>query len=313
MLRLLGPPLVCLAIASSAGSTAAAGADPGLERGCAAGTLRAGGAAIHPNFDATAFAAGGPAVCAWMSTAAAAVTTYFGRFPVADVRVVINPVPGHGVHGGSTYGDEGLIVIRLGRDVGVAELDDDWVMTHEMVHLAVPSVPRTSHWLEEGIATYVEPIARVQLGQLKAARIWGDMFQAMPQGLPRVGDLGLDETPTWGRTYWGGALFCLLADVRIHQRTGNRFGLQDALRGVLAAGGNIQQDWPVSKVFEAGDHAVGVPVLEELYLEMGQQPGLATLDPLWRRLGVSVNEGGTHLDAHAPLAAVREAITQSRS
>ena len=36
-------------------------------------------------------------------------------------------------------------------------------------------------------------------------------------------------------------LFCLLADVQIHQRTHNQKGLEDALRGILAAGGNIKK------------------------------------------------------------------------
>ena len=58
----------------------------------------------------------------------------------------------------------------------------------------------------------------------------------MPKGLPAAGDRGLDYTPTWGRTYWGGALFCLLADIDIRKRTSNRFGLQDALRAIVAAG-----------------------------------------------------------------------------
>ena len=42
------------------------------------------------------------------------------------------------------------------------------------------------------------------------------------------GGFGLDNTHTWGRTYWGGAMFCLLADVEIRRRTHNRRGLQDA-------------------------------------------------------------------------------------
>ena len=39
-------------------------------------------------------------------------------------------------------------------------------MTHEMVHLAFPSVAREHHWIEEGITTYVEPIARAETGEL---------------------------------------------------------------------------------------------------------------------------------------------------
>ena len=45
------------------------------------------------------------------------------------------------------------------------------MLTHEMVHLAFPSVDDKHHWIEEGIATYVEPIARIQAGNLKAEQM----------------------------------------------------------------------------------------------------------------------------------------------
>ena len=283
---------------------------------CVAGSrFQAGGGELTLAYDASTFSVGALRICAWTVRAALAVNTYYGRFPVSRVRIVIKPEGGAGVRGGTTYGDaddgQPLIVIRLGRDVDAATLDDDWTMTHEMVHLSVPSVPENSHWLEEGIATYVEPIARVQQGGLDAPRIWTDMLHGMRKGLPAQGDRGLDNTPTWGRTYWGGALFCLLADVEIRQRTGNRKGLQDALRGVLAAGGNIRQDWSVQRIFEVGDQATGVPVLTGLYHRMGDapMPGRETLEALWKALGVEVDGDGVHLDEAAPLAASRRAIT----
>ena len=277
--------------------------------------FQVGGSQLSLSYDSAAFAVGPARICAWAVRSALAVKTYYGRFPVSQVHIVIKSEDGDGVHGGTTYGesDEGhpLIIIRLGRDTGAAKLEDDWTMTHEMVHLSVPSVPENSHWLEEGIATYVEPIARVQQGQLDPPRIWTDMLHGMRKGLPAQGDRGLDNTPTWGRTYWGGALFCLLADVEIRERTSNRKGLQDALRGVLAAGGNIQQDWSVERIFAVGDKATGVPVLTGLYHQMGDSPmpGRETLDALWQALGVQADGGSIHLDDNAPLAASRRAIT----
>jgi hypothetical protein len=44
-------------------------------------------------------------------------------------------------------------------------------MTHELVHMAIASLADEHHWLEEGLATYVEPIARAQDGQLPAAKV----------------------------------------------------------------------------------------------------------------------------------------------
>ena len=143
---------------------------------------------------------------------------------------------GAGVHGGVTYPDDGGYHHDLAwREVHrLTNSIDDWMLTHEMIHLAFPSMARTHHWIEEGISVYVEPVARVQAGQLSAERMWSDVVRDMPQGEPEAGDNGLDRTHTWGRTYWGGAMFCLVADVRIRQKTGNHKGLQDALRGILA-------------------------------------------------------------------------------
>ena len=149
----------------------------------------------------------------------------------------------------------------------------------------------------------------MQAGDLTAEKIWGDFVRDMPQGLPKAGDRGLDHTPTWGRTYWGGAIFCLLADVEIRKRTGNRAGLQQALRGILAAGGNHEQDWRLERVLSVADKAVGVPVLSELYEKMRDKPYAPDLDALWRDLGISVHDGRVTFDNTAVMAPIRRAIT----
>src|SRR5207249_11869616 len=138
----------------------------------------------------------------------------------------------------------------------------------EMVHLAFPLVDDTHRWLAEGMATYIEPIGRMRTGIISPERVWSDLVKNLPDGLPKPGDRGLNHTHTWGRTYWGGALFCLLADIEIRRRTQGRRGLVDALRGILAAGGNDQTDWSIERALHEGDRAVGVPVLEELYRTM---------------------------------------------
>jgi hypothetical protein len=145
--------------------------------------------------------------------------------------------------------------MRLGRHVTERDLADDWTMTHEFVHMALSSLPDNQSGMEEGLATYVEPIARAQAGQLPVRRVWAGTIQGMSQGQPKRGDLGLDQTRSWGRTYWGGAMFCLVADVEIRRKTENRKGLQDALRAIVASGGTIDKEWPLLKVSEIGDKA----------------------------------------------------------
>jgi predicted metalloprotease with PDZ domain len=138
------------------------------------------------------------------------------------------------------------------------------------------------------------------------------MLRDMPQGQPQPGDEGLDHTHTWARTYWGGALFCLLADVRIHEQTKNRKGLQDALRAIVAAGGTISVDWPLERALKTGDAATGVGVLTGLYNEMKAKPAPADLEDLWKRLGIERDGRTVVFHDDAPLGATRQAITAPR-
>jgi hypothetical protein len=250
--------------------------------------------------------------------AAQAVTVYYGRFPVSSARIVILVVSGeHGMLQGTTWGNRdgfpAMTRLRLGQHTTEQELSGDWIATHELVHMALASLPDDQHWLEEGIATYVEPIARVQAGQLMRERIWGDMVAGMHNGEPAAGDQGLNRTHTWGRTYWGGALFCLVADVEIRKQTGNARGLQDALRAIVEAGGTIDKDWPVERVLSVGDRATGVAVLEELYAKWSETPVEVDLPDLWRQLGVNVVRGNITFDDSAPLAKIRVGITAAHS
>jgi predicted metalloprotease with PDZ domain len=163
--------------------------------------------------------------------------------------------------------------------------------------------------MEEGLATYIEPIARVQTGELQARQIWQDMVHGMPQGEPGPSDQGLDRTHTWGRTYWGGALFCLAADVEIRRQTGNRKGLQDALRAVVAEGGTIDHEWTLEHALEIGDRATETYVLTRQYAAWKDSPSPVDLEKLWNELGIRTAAGAIEFVPTAPLAGVREAIT----
>jgi len=266
------------------------------------------GVPVHVRYPAGAYARE-PDVLAWVRRSGAIVAAYYGRFPAATLTLELEPVAGGGVHGGQTFGQPApFIRVRLGREADAAQLMDDWVLVHEMTHLALPDTGERHAWLSEGVATYVEGVARVQAGNRSEADMWGEELRAMPRGLPGPQDEGLDRTHTWGRTYWGGAMFCLLADVEIRRRTGNAKGLQDALRAVLVASGGLHSDWPIERVFATGDAAVGVPVLAELYARYADKPATPDLKGLWKELGVTADGEGVRLDDSAPLAPVRRAI-----
>ena len=136
------------------------------------------------------------------------------------------------------------------------------------------------------------------------------MFRELPEGLPDPREPGgLDGTRSDGRRYWGGALFCLVADVEIRRRSANRHGLQHALRAILAAG-NMKSSSALGPLLAIGDRAVGVPVLAELYAAMKDRPAPVDLDALWRGLGVRPGgRRGLEFDESAPEAPIRRAIT----
>ena len=248
----------------------------------------------------------------WIRSSATLVAQYFGRFPADGALLLVLPTPGGQIHGRARGTGGASILFFLGTDLDMEQTRRSWQLVHEMVHLGLPALPRRHLWAEEGLATYLEPIARARAGELSAEKVWGDLVRDLPQGLPRQGDEGLDRTHTWGRTYWGGALFWLLADVEIRQRTGNRLGLEDALRAVVAQGGSIAERWPLQRVLEVGDRAAGSTVLVDLYAKMASEPFAVDLDAFFRRLGVSLRGAKVEFDDGAPLSSIRVAMTGRR-
>ena len=250
------------------------------------------------------------AVLRWIRGSAETVTHYFGRFPVDKVSILVVTAPGSGVGQATTWGYDGSTIrVVVGRDTAAAGFARDWKMVHEMTHLALPGLPDSQLWALEGSATYAEPIARAQLGKLTDAQVWAGMLHGLPNGLPKAGDRGLDRTGTWGRTYWGGALFYLIADVKIRQATGNRKSLQDAFRAINAASQGNEADWTMDRLVATGDAATGTRVLTRLYAEMARAPAAPDLTALFASLGVSEADGQIRFDDEAPLAFIRRAIT----
>jgi hypothetical protein len=270
------------------------------------------GVQVAVEFADSDFATGSEPLIAWVKRSLGIVAAYYGQFPVSELRIRVSSTGGGGVRHGTTFGAHGaLIRITVGRDVTQQELLNDWVLVHEMTHLALPDVGPEHIWLSEGIAVYVEGVARAQAGNRPATDVWAEQMRSMPRGLPQPGDAGLDHTHTWGRTYWGGALFCLLADVEIRRRTDNRVGLQGALRAVTRASGGLLADWPIERVLSVGDAAVGANVLQDLYARSKDAPLTTDLPALWKSLGIEPEGDTVKLVDDAPLAKIRDAIMRA--
>ena len=255
-----------------------------------------------------------PLLRAWIERSAHIVADYYGQFPAPLVVIQLRGMDGSGVNGGRTTNDPGLMIqMRVGRDSTADTLAADWVLVHEMVHLALPEVGRTHDWLAEGLATYVEGVARAQYGNRAISDVWAEDRNSMPKGLPRAGEGGMDQSPSWGRTYWGGALYCLQADVAIREQTANRVGLQTALRAILKETGGYGFESDIGDVLRIGDAATGTHVMYGLYQQIRATPQTPNLELLWTLLGVPNDPLTQPFDDRAPLAAIRIAITAKPS
>ena len=251
---------------------------------------------------------------AYVQRGANAVFTYFGKFPMDHVHINIRAVSGSRVRFGRTMPTNGgTIMMLIGRDATARALNEDWTLTHEMTHLAFPATKEDNReWIAEGMATYVEPIARAQAGYLTPEYVWNQFVDNMHKGEPQPGDEGIDNTQTWGRVYWGGALFCLVADVEIRKATKNKKGLEDAFRYIMNDKGTMEYEWPMTMIFKEGDQATGTHVLQDLYAAWKDKPAEVDLPKLWKELGIEKKGDTVVFHDDAPMAEVRKAITVRR-
>jgi hypothetical protein len=253
---------------------------------------------------------------AWVATAARAIASYYGTFPVSRTIVTVHGGGSGRVSSGRTVGVRGTgrIAISVGNAATTSDLKTNWELVHEMVHLAFPSMD-DEPWIEEGLATYVEPLVRARSGLAPAADIWKWLVWGLPRGEQALAGGGLDRARSWAATYWGGALFCFDADVAIREKTKGKKSLDDALRAIVREGGNVTVSWPLARALEVGDGATGTTVLRDLYAKMKDRPPRDDLPAVFESLGVK-GEGGENgsvtFDDSAPFAWVRKGITTGK-
>src|SRR5206468_8690797 len=164
------------------------------ERSNDTATLKVSGATIDVTLPEGPMKLSHDELLGWVKNSASTVADYYGHFPVPHLTLKMRSTSGSGVRHGVTYPkDGGLIFISVGRDADVAATKGDWVLVHEMIHLAFPSMEDDQHWIEEGISTYVEPVARVRAGGMSLDEMWRTFVRDMPKGEPQPGDHGLDN------------------------------------------------------------------------------------------------------------------------
>lgn len=250
----------------------------------------------------------------WIETSARAVSDFYGEFPVPRASLAIMPARGKDevVFGKVLPESEPGIALRVGQHANERALYSDWILVHELFHLGFPSLPGDGKWLDEGLATYYEPIIRVRAGLYTEAELWSELRRRMPEGLPTFTKQGLEQADDFRGIYWGGAIACLVADVEARKRDPAR-GLEVGLRALREAGGTASEVWSVTEAVAIIDRTLGAPVLGDVVRAHAARGTDFDLEELFNQLGVQQDSrGNVRLSDSAPLAAVRRAIVHAR-
>ena len=242
----------------------------------------------------------------WVRSMAGLATEYLGHFPVPTLKVEVHLQSGSRVRFGQHFRGRRVRVF-IGRNTSASDLARDHILLHELLHTALPTLDRRHRWMREGLSTYLETVVRLRAGIVSPEQAWARFYRQMPSGLPRHGDRGLDRTPTWGRTYWGGALFWLMVDVELRQTTRGRHSVRTLLSGIVRNGGVARERWPMRRLLALARRVTGTRVLESLYRRLALRPHRVPLERLFRRLGVQ--QRGRHVElTRGPLAWLRRRI-----
>ncbi len=254
------------------------------------------------------FTLGDAALLTWVRQSVTATVNFWGGLSEPLVLLAVLPRSGrYGVLFGRVMRGGGLsVALMVGERVDARALAEDWVLVHEFVHVGHPHI-KGDPWFAEGLATYLEPIIRARMGRLGPAQVWAGFRRRLPQGATVMAATGLAGGGFVG-TYWGGALWMLLADVGLRQATAGRAGLEHCLRAVRQDGGAARRVISVGEMIAACDRALGVDVMTRLYARHAGSVHPVALGRLWQDLGVRPVDAMTVLDDGAPLAWLRRSI-----
>jgi hypothetical protein len=255
---------------------------------------------------ASDFAVGEAALGEWVRYFAALSAAYWQGFPVDHLLLEILPNGAEDsvVFGRVRGGGGATLQVVVGRDASLETLyRRDWILTHELLHLAQPHLPRDGSWLMEGMATFIEPQLRHFAGLYSADQVWTEWLGGMPTGALGLNRDGLRR----GNPYWSGAVALLSAAKAIVEQSGGNRSIADCLRGGLAMVGNATQRGRTDEVIQACDQSTGTLVLADFY-RRHVGPAEFNLPQLWQHLGMSRCNGSIVYDGSTAMANLRRSI-----
>ncbi len=257
----------------------------------------------------------------WLSEAAFAVATLYGRFPLESPQFLVvpyrrsgEPVPWARVHRGG--GPAAHFFIDQRRPL--QEFRDDWTATHELSHMLLPYVSRDDAWLSEGVASYYQNVLRARAGMISTPVAWSKLYAGFQRGVRggargrtlRAASRNMGRSGGYMRVYWSGAAITLLADVRLRQLTDGELSMDVALDRLQACCLSHERMWTAKELFEHLDELTDSDVFTTLYDEHVHARTFPEVRETLEQLGVRERRGNISLVRDAPLAHIRDAIME---
>ena len=125
---------------------------------------------------------------------------------------------------------------------GAAELNANWVLSHELSHLLHPYISGADAWLPEGIASYYQNIVRARRALLNVQSAWNKLDAGFRRGQAQFaeGRTLADNTRAmmreyqYMRVYWSGAAIALIGDVELPAPFRRGHVLRHSVSGTVA-------------------------------------------------------------------------------
>ena len=261
-----------------------------------------------------------PAMIDWVRAAATNVSLAYGRFPNPSPQVVVIPVGGgrgsSPVPFGRVVRDGGeAIELFINERRPIDEFYDDWTATHEFSHLMLPYLRSSHRWISEGFAQYYQNLLLARAGQYTETRAWQKLYEGFERGRVSRPELSPNEAAERGvgratmKIYWSGAVVALMADVELRRSTLGEVSLDSLLHRLQVCCLPSTRSWSGIELFEKLDGFVEEPVFMPLYEQHADSDGFPDIRPLFDELGIGIEHGRVHLEADAPHADIRKAIT----
>lgn len=256
----------------------------------------------------------------YIRSGAEAVATLNGRLPFERAQILVVPVgPGRDdvAFGHVGRGGGGSVMLFVRENAELESMKRDWILVHELSHLALPYVRRADAWLSEGLATYYQEVLRARGGLRTPLESWRALHSGLASGRRDGGSArslreesaNMRQTFAFRRVYWGGAAFALELDVALRRQGSSLDALLARLEDCCT---EQYEPWSAQRLISELDRLSGSSLPSEIAARHLAAEQIPALTDLYDFLGLRVvDDGGLQLDGSAPGADIRRAITEA--